>query len=419
MKPRPVPWALLAVALGASCTLNLAGKRDVSSGSSGGAGATATTATMSTESSASGVTIGSGGSGGSSASSSAASSSSSSSGGGPVWTRRRELDLDCGFDTQVDDFAVLVLLKTDRIDYAATRSKGEDLRFTTAANKPLDHEIERWVEDGVSIVWVRVPTINRAGPTHTKIRMYYSNPGADDVQNPQGIWKSTYEGVWHLSQADNALADSTGKSPLAKNHGSTSGASIVGDGRSFVAASSQYIDTLNDVNVKRYTVEAFVKGKHDAMTGSGPNGALMRQRNYQIMWDHINPFVAAASLNTNDTDAMGQNWKVSSFDGLAGGTWYYLAATFEGNKLNAYKDGAPTGTKSFGMTDPQAEPATAKIGRHATDSDAANFFDGMIDEVRISNKVRSDDWIRAQNKSMRDDGFVGFGTEEKGSFSLP
>lgn len=257
---------------------------------------------MSTESSASGVTIGSGGS----------SASSPSTGGGPVWTRRRELDLDCGFDTQVDDFAVLLLLKTDRIDYAATRSKGEDLRFTTAADTPLDHEIERWVEDGVSIVWVRVPTINRAGLTHTKIRMYYGNPGADDVQNLRGIWKSTSEGVWHLSQVDNALADSTGKSPLARNHGSTSGASIVGDGRSFVAASSQYIDTLNDVNVKRYTVEAFVKGKHDAMTWSGPNGALMRQRNYQIIWDHLNPFVAAASLNTNDTDATGQNWKASS-----------------------------------------------------------------------------------------------------------
>jgi hypothetical protein len=415
---RVVPWALLAAAVGASCTLNLAGKPG---GGNGGGDATATT----TEVASSSATVGAGGAGGAamaastSSSGSSADSSSSSTGGGPVWTRRKELDLDCGFDTKVDDFAVLVLLKTDRIDYAQTRSKGEDIRFTDTADKPLDHEIERWIDNGVSIVWVRVPTIDQSGSTHTKIRMYYGNPAANDAQKPQGIWKATYAGVWHLSQDDNALADATGKTPLATNHGSTRVGSIVGDGRSFVAGSGQYIDTLNAVNLKRYTVEAFVKGNHNAYTGSGPNGPLMRQRNYQIVWDHINPFVAAASLNTKDQAPMGENWKAADFGGLNGGTWYYLAATFEGNKLNAYRDGEAADTKSFGMTDPQPEPATAKIGRHATDSDPKNFFDGMIDEVRVSTKVRTSDWIKAQNRSMRDSSFVGFGNEETGSFKLP
>jgi hypothetical protein len=412
-----VPWALLAVALGASCTLNLAGKPGGGSG-----GATAMTAGEVTSSSATG---GAGGAGGATTTASTSSSaattdaSSSSTGGGPVWTRRKELDLDCGFDTKLDDFAVLVLLKANRIDYARTRSKGEDLRFTDTADKPLDHEIERWIDNGVSIVWVRVPAIDQSGSTHTRIRMYYGNPAANDAQSPQGIWKATYAGVWHLGQDDNALADSTGKTPLATNHGSTRVVSIVGDGRSFVASSGQYIDTLNSANIKRYTVEAFVKGNHDASTGSGPNGPLMRQRNYQIVWDHINPFVAAASLNTKDNDPTGENWKSADFGGLVGGTWYYLASTFEGNKLHAYRDGVPVGARMFGTTDPQPEPATAKIGRHATDTDPKNFFDGFVDEVRISTKVRSDDWIKVQNRSMRDSAFVGFGTEETGSFKLP
>ncbi|MEP7123176.1 MAG: DUF2341 domain-containing protein [Byssovorax sp.] len=415
---RLVPWALLAVAVGASCTLDLAGKPGGNSSNSAGGGASATTTTASVATGGStGATTGPGGAGGSSVSSSDA--SSSSTGGGPAWTRRRELDLDCGFDAKIDDFAALVLLKTNRIDYAATRSNGEDLRFTDLNDNALPYEIERWIIDGVSIVWVRLPTLTQAGSTHTKIRMYYGNPAADDNQNPEGIWKASYAGVWHLSQDNNALADSTGKTPLATNHGSTRVVAIVGDGRSFSAVSGDYIDTLNAVNVKRFTVEAFAKGTHNASTGSGPNGPLMRQKNYQIMWDHINPFVAAASLNTKDSDPMGENWKTADFQGLNGGTWYYLAATFEGNKLHAYKDGVPTDTKSFGMTDPQPEPETAKIGRHAFDTNPANFFDGEIDEVRVSTKVRADDWIKVQNKSMRDQGFVGFGTEETGSYKLP
>ena len=354
-----------------------------------------------------------------SASASSSAASSTGTGGGPVWTHRRVLDLDCGFNGTVNDFAVLVLLNTGRIDYNATRNKGEDLRFTDTSDQPLPYEIERWDEAGVSVVWVHVPAITQTGSTHTNIHMYYGNTSANDAQDPNGIWNATYAGVWHLSQADNALADSAGKSPPAANTGSTSIPSIVGDGRKFVASSGHYIDTKNAIQVDRYTVEAFVNGKHDATTRNGPNGPLMREKNYQIMWDHLDPYVGAASLNTKDGDGNGQNWKTADFVTLVADTWYYLAATFEGDKLVAYTNGKKITTTTFNMTDPQMETSTAKIGRHANNGASMNFFDGSVDEVRISTITRSDDWIKAQNKSMRDAGFVGFGAEETGSYSLP
>jgi concanavalin A-like lectin/glucanase superfamily protein/uncharacterized protein DUF2341 len=438
---RLAPWALLAAALGASCTLDLAGKPDESGGNGG---ATATAATGIGGSSATTSAGGAGGAGGSTASvsvsvsvsasvsvsvsvsastsASVSSSAASSTGTGitdPVWTRLRELDLDMGMNGHVDDFAVLVLLNTSRIDYSATQDKGEDLRFTDLGDQPLPYEIERWDESGVSVVWVHVPALDQTGVNHTKIRMYYGNTAADDAQNAQGIWNATYAGVWHLSQDDNGLVDSTGKSPVAINHSSTRLASIVGDGRNFVAGTGQYIDTLNAAQIDRYTVEAWVKGNHDATTATGPNGALMREKNYQIMWDHVDPFVGAASLNTKDSNPVGSNWKAATFGPLKSNTWYYLAATFEGDKLRAFRDGAPTDMKTFATTDPQTETETAKIGRHAFGGASANFFDGMVDEVRISTKPRSDKWIQAQNRSMRDQGFVGFGPETLGSYALP
>ena len=42
---------------------------------------------------------------------------------------------------------------------------------------------------------------------------------------------------------------------------------------------------------------------------------------------------------------------------------------------------------------------------------AADRFDGVLDELRISNVVRSPDWIRVEYKSATDS-FVTYGAEE-------
>jgi hypothetical protein len=424
---RIVPWALCAVASGASCTIDLSGLPGETSpsGSSGGGSPAVTTSSETVGSSS--ATSGAGGATSATTGSTAASTSasvssaasSSSSGGGPVWAHRRTLDLDLGGNGSVDDFPLLVLLDKSRIDYGATQDKGEDLRFTDMSDVPLDHEIELWDETFNSLVWVRIPTITQNGANHTQIRMYDGNAAAADGQKPAAVWSSNFVGVWHLNQPDGALADSSNTTGPATNHGSTRMPAMLGYGRDFSASDHEYIDTLNTSQPVRYTVEAWAKGNHNAYTGSGPNGPLMCEKNYQIMWDHTNPFVAASSLNTKDGNATGQNWKAADFAGLDGGTWYYLASVFAGDKLRAYKDGMKKDEKTFAMTDPQPETETAKIGRHAFNTGDANFFDGMVDEVRISKIVRSDRWIQAQNRSMRNAGFVNPQAEETGSFTLP
>ena len=43
---------------------------------------------------------------------------------------------------------------------------------------------------------------------------------------------------------------------------------------------------------------------------------------------------------------------------------------------------------------------------------STRYFNGIVDEVRISNPARSADWIAAQYDSMMDD-FITFGGEEE------
>lgn len=79
----------------------------------------------------------------------------------------------------------------------------KDLYFVDGENNVLPYEIEKWNEQGESIVWVRVPTF--AAGAH--IYMYYGGPVVE--QNAAAVW-SGYTGVWHMAEADGTVVDATG-----------------------------------------------------------------------------------------------------------------------------------------------------------------------------------------------------------------
>ena len=89
----------------------------------------------------------------------------------------------------------------------------------------------------------------------------------------------------------------------------------------------------------------------------------------------------------------------------------------EGVRTRTYKDGVFQNESVGGP--PQAESATAKLGRHATNSAPENFFDGAVDEVRLSATPHPDKWITLQYRSMTDAGLVNFGAEMTGNYALP
>lgn len=79
----------------------------------------------------------------------------------------------------------------------------KDLYFVDGENNPLPYEIEKWDDQGESIVWVRMPTWTASA----HIYMYYGGPAVE--QDAAAVW-SGYTGVWHMAEADGTVVDATG-----------------------------------------------------------------------------------------------------------------------------------------------------------------------------------------------------------------
>ena len=147
-----------------------------------------------------------------------------------------------------------------------------------------------------------------------------------------------------------------------------------------------YVDTGYAANLSTWTVAVWVKSPA-APLSENQSGPVHREKNYQINWNHMmDSFSGAAGVQ------IGGTWYPASFGNLQANTWYHLAATYDGEDLKAYRDGALITNNSDPAGPPSAEDETLKFGRHAANTD---FFSGTVDDVRVYNYALSEGRITA------------------------
>jgi hypothetical protein len=103
------------------------------------------------------------------------------------------------------------------------------------------------------------------------------------------------------------------------------------------------------------------------------------------LWNTCNDVIGSTSLNA--------------------GTWYHIAAVYDGLKRTLYLNGVKEmfGPYTSNSTEPLATVATPlHVGQYLLTSAWGNgYFDGAIDEIRIWNKARTGDQITADmNRSL-------------------
>ncbi|MHC4627562.1 MAG: LamG domain-containing protein, partial [Planctomycetota bacterium] len=278
--------------------------------------------------------------------------------------------------------------------------------------------------DGVSFV-LSDATLSWTGGFNAKLHHVYLGDNFDDVSNATGAmplpeptfapgalemgktyyWRvdefdgaATHKGdVWSFTTVPEiAIADPDlmGWWKLDENMGTTavdwSGhgrhgglqgdpQSVAGyDGGALEFDGSNHVDTGYAEDLAEWTIACWVKSPA-APSGASPSGPLHREQNYQFNWNHGNEvFRGAAAMNVGGT------WHAAKYTPLSANTWYHLAATYDGNVFNAYRDGVLITSNMAPSGPANSESNSVKLGRHAA---AAQFFTGTVDDARVYNRA--------------------------------
>lgn len=338
------------------------------------------------------------------------------------WQKRRKLTFNNMDQTEsLVDFPVLVKLDSTKIDHTQTQDNGEDIRFVDTNGTELKYEIEEWDESGESVVWVKVPQIDGSSNTD-HVWMYYGNGSASDSQDAASVWNNGYELVMHCSESSGNLTDSTSYNRFGQPFGGvTQGASgAIGKGVSF-DGSSNYVamnmsysgaNTIPELTISVWFSTTFTGAAYN------DNWAFVDFDRSDFYNFYISGDTGALEFSTSASGSSTDDF-VANTSGLNNGSWYLGWAVYDGTDKIIYLNNSEDGRNSNPHGGSDLGISSTRWGFVGEGSEATSFngtrnniyYQGSIDEIRISSTVRSLDWIKAQYLSMID-GFISFGPEE-------
>jgi hypothetical protein len=338
------------------------------------------------------------------------------------WLCRREIAIDHTRVTNVANpsttyagFPVLVYAT----GLSNINANGTDIRFTMSnGTTELPREIESY-SGGTLYAWVKLTLTKDAGDASNDIiYMYYGNssatePAPGSTYGSQNVWDSGYKGVWHLKENPAGTPPQMKDSTSWGNNGTSGGSMASGDQVAGKIDGSLNYDGFNDwidlgnnasLQITTVTIEAWCK---PAVTGvyMGVGGKVQNATD--------NGF-ALSKADTNkfrfQTATGGVSTTIDSNSAYADTSWHHVVGLRTGGVNYLYVDGVQqTQTSTASITDSGLD---AHIGRQYVDYNG-RWWNGDIDEFRISSAARSAQWIQTEyNNQNSPDSFCLIDVEE-------
>jgi hypothetical protein len=326
--------------------------------------------------------------------------------------------------TTLSNFPVLVCFNgsgscnsslTPSFSSSVQNSNGYDIVFTTdsACSSNLNWEVEKYNSStGELEAWIKTPPSSLSYNTDYTFYMCYGKSGISSFQGGAtgSVWDTNYKGVFHFGDGTTlSLRNSIG-SNHGTNHGSVAVAGpsglggAAGFGGGWPTSYEQYISTPVDDRGAAWTREFWLYAGDNNYTGimagmGGPGGCS-----------------AGYNFNRRTTNRveLQRDCEVGSDFGSTGlissSAWQHLVFTRTGDNavdgFALYINGSLIGTAhTWGGSGADGGIAFGSSGGYA--------IEGSLDEVRLSNIVRSADWIKTEyNNQNLPSTFYNIGAEQ-------
>ncbi|MBC7862217.1 MAG: DUF2341 domain-containing protein, partial [Bacteroidia bacterium] len=283
-------------------------------------------------------------------------------------------------------------------------ANGWDIKFTAADGvTPIDHQVEKYDSTtGQIVAWVRVPTV--ASAANTDIYIYYGNAAIGTDPSVTTTWDANVVSDWHL-HADEK--DYTASAFHLTNNGTTNTATgIAAAGQNFTGGQFLSRGITNNLMINGdLTIEAFVN--LSSLQGSVndnfiiANGDLGESSTANYLY----------SLSIDPTGNLRMFWESGSGTDeivvstapctITPGTWSQISVVRDASSklVYFYQNGNQIGAAvSYTNNANGGSTNTLQIGSDQNTS--TNDLDGSLDEIRISNAMRSPEWVKTNYNSI-------------------
>jgi len=346
----------------------------------------------------------------------------------PGWARRLQITIDhTKIDSELTDFPLMVLLSassgqssadvTDVFDKLGSDANRKKIAVTTAEGTTQCYvEIERWDHSNEK-AWlhVKVPTVK--ANVDTILYLYYDASQPDNTTYvgdtgdaaAQSVWDSDFMAVYHLDEdptgGAGAIKDSTG------NHNGTAynmesgdlGSQKVGNGLTF-GGTNEYIDCGAGPTISGdITVEAICKRG----TMSGLEALLTK---YDSNDDHgwLLYLSASGAALFDGRDGSGNYRSSGAGPECDDDAFHYLAGQREGSVWRIHEGESNVTQNDVGTSG--TIHTSARNLNAARSAQLGFYYQGSLDECRISNIARNAAWRKATYNTLFD-GLLILGTE--------
>ncbi len=307
---------------------------------------------------------------------------------GSIWLLTTPEGADLPADAKVEQFPVLVRLHRDFFNFAQAMPNGDDLRFSLSSGEQLAFQIEEWdAASGVASIWVRVPVIT--GNSRQEIKLHWGNSNAKPESDGSAVFNESngYLSVWHMNDS---VHDTTG-TLMSTDTGTTATQGVIGGARHF----SENHGVFCGDKIPNYPTGSDSHSTEVWFRPERPNSTLIGWGNEQGQGKVVMQYRSPPHIRM---DCYFSGGNVGGASRVPVGDWTHVVHTYREGEARLYVNGVLDGTNvADGGPLNIRTPARLFLGGWYNNYD----FVGDLDELRVSQVVRSPEWVKLQFENQK------------------